>query len=139
MAELNIGALPVVDDGRLVGIFSERDVLRRIVGRGMDLNSIPVSEVMTSDPVSSPPSLRVFEAMRVMSDRKFRHLPVVDGNRLIGMVSMGDVTARVISEQSDSIRSMVRAVGRLTRKQRSTPSERVFPLPPRRHNNAHET
>jgi CBS domain-containing protein len=91
MAELNIGALPVVDGDRLVGIFSERDVIRRVVDRRLDPDATNVAEVMTSNPVSGQSRMGIFEALRMMSDRRFRHLPVVDGERLIGMVSMGDV------------------------------------------------
>lgn len=109
MAELNIGALPVVDNGRLVGIVSERDVLKRIVKDRLDPDATKVAEVMSADPVTGTPRMRVFEAMRIMSAKRFRHLPIVEGDRLVSMVSMGDVTARIIADQGESIDSMIRA------------------------------
>ena len=110
MAGSNIGALPVVDGGRLVGILSERDVLNRIVKNRLDPDTTKVADVMSADPVTGTPGMKVFEALRIMSAKRFRHLPIVEGDRLVSMVSMGDVTARVIADQGESIDSMIRAV-----------------------------
>ena len=109
MSVLKIGALPVIERGALVGIFSERDVLIRIVDKGLDPDTTPVSEVMTPHPTLVPSTMEVDEAMRMMSKGHFRHLPVVDRGHLIGMVSMGDSTARVIRNQQSQLESMVGA------------------------------
>ncbi len=93
MDELGIGALPVVDDkGNLVGIFTERDLLRRVVAKGRDPAKTRIEEVMTPNPVTVRPSDSVEEAKRLMARIKARHLPVVDENgRLVGIVSIKDI------------------------------------------------
>lgn len=110
MTEQNIGALPVVDDDRLVGILSERDVLTRVVNQRLNPDAAKVAEVMSPNPISVQPGMRVFEALQMMSKKRFRHLPIIEGGRLIGMVSMGDVTARIIADQDDSLNRMIMAV-----------------------------
>ena len=109
MSSLKIGALPVIERGALVGIFSERDVLIRIVDKGLDPDKTPVSEVMTPHPTLVPSTMEVDEAMRMMSKGHFRHLPVVDKGQLVGMVSMGDIAARVIHNQQSQLNSMTGA------------------------------
>ena len=93
MAERNVGALPVVDEGgRLVGILSERDIVRRVVAAGRDPDSTRVSEVMTPDPVTVGPDYTLADALRVMAQLGVRHLPVVDeGGRLVGIISVKDI------------------------------------------------
>ncbi len=107
MSSLKIGALPVIERGALVGIFSERDVLIRIVDKGLDPDKTPVSEVMTPRPSLVPSTMEVDEAMRMMSKGHFRHLPVVDKGHLIGMVSLGDIAARVIHNQQSQLEAMM--------------------------------
>ncbi|MCE4624374.1 MAG: CBS domain-containing protein [Desulfurococcales archaeon] len=93
MAELSIGALPVVDEsGRLVGIFTERDLLKRVVAKGLDPRETRIEEVMTPNPVTVSPDDTVEEALRIMKKIKARHLPVVDREgKLVGIVSIKDI------------------------------------------------
>jgi CBS domain-containing protein len=91
MAQHNVGALVVIEGTQPVGMFSERDVLWRIVHENRSPDT-SVGEVMTPDPVLVRPSVRVGEVMRLMTTRRVRHLPVVDQQQLVGVVSIGDVT-----------------------------------------------
>jgi CBS domain-containing protein len=110
MSELKIGALPVIDRGKLVGIFSERDVLVRIVDQDLDPDKTHVSEVMTPSPKTITPADRVEEAMRIMSKGRFRHLPVVDGGVLVGLISIRDAMEFVIRDQQQVIDTLISAV-----------------------------
>lgn len=107
MNEHGVGALLVVDGERPAGIFTERDVLRRVVDAGLDPGSTPVARVMTSDLLVLEPSATVEEAMAIMTQRRCRHLPVVEDGRVVGMVSIGDLTRRVSLEQDVHIRKLV--------------------------------
>lgn len=91
IAEGNLGALPVVDGERLVGIVSERDVVRRLYQQGAALLDARVSEVMTHDVVTCTPDDGVGDLARVMTERRVRHLPVIVEGRLAGIVSIGDL------------------------------------------------
>jgi CBS domain-containing protein len=93
----NVGALPVVDGGELVGIVSERDVVRQLHERGSGLVDVTVAEIMTSDVVTCSPRDRAADLARVMTERRIRHLPVCDDRGvLVGIVSIGDlVKARI--------------------------------------------
>lgn len=91
MVERNVGSLLVLDGDRIAGIVTERDYLRRIVVMGRTSKTTRVEEIMTSQVVCVGPSVPVEEAMAIMSDRRIRHLPVVDQDRLIGLVSIGDL------------------------------------------------
>jgi CBS domain-containing protein len=95
MNDHGVGALLVEVGGRPAGIFTERDVLRRVVDAGLDPETTRVGEVMTRELVTVAPLARVEEAMATMTERRFRHLPVLDEGRLVGMVSIGDLTRRV--------------------------------------------
>jgi CBS domain-containing protein len=96
LAERNIGALPVVDGDRLVGIVSERDVVRRLHASGAGLLAARVAEIMTVDVTTCSPGDDVADTARVMTAGRFRHLPVVEGGDLTGIVSIGDlVKARI--------------------------------------------
>ena len=92
MNRLRVGCMLVIDDDRLVGIFTERDVLRRVVGAGVDPIRSLVSEVMTPDVITISPDATVEETMVIFTEKRCRHLPVVDHGRLIGTISIGDVT-----------------------------------------------
>jgi CBS domain-containing protein len=107
MNEERIGCLLVRDDEQVVGIFTERDVLTRVVDRGLDPGAVRVSEVMTTDPVSVRPSLTVHEAMAVVTEKRCRHLPVLEEERLVGMVSIGDLTRWVVRDQAIHIQHLV--------------------------------
>ena len=100
MAERNIGAVMVTsDDGRLVGILSERDYARKVVLRGQTSRDTPVSAIMTSDVVSVPSDITIEQCMGLMTMRHIRHLPVTDGGLPMGMVSIGDIGKAMIDKQ----------------------------------------
>jgi CBS domain-containing protein len=91
MAEWNIGAVAVVDSGQLAGVFSERDIMTRVVARGLDPAQTPVSGVMSKELVIADPSEHVESAIHKMHSIGSRHLPVVDHGRLVGMISIRDL------------------------------------------------
>jgi CBS domain-containing protein len=99
MADRNIGAVLVMDQGHLAGIFSERDYARKLDLRGLRADETPVSEVMTRQVVGVRPDDSVEKCMAIMTDKRIRHLPVVDGGEVAGLVSIGDVVKSIISEQ----------------------------------------
>jgi CBS domain-containing protein len=96
LAEHNVGALPVIDSGQLVGIVSERDVVRRLHLGGAGLLQLRVSDIMTSGVTTCTPRDKVADLARIMTERRFRHMPVLENDKLIGIVSIGDlVKARI--------------------------------------------
>lgn len=112
MNEKNIGSVLVMDGERMVGIFTERDVLTRVVPRGLDPAKMPVTEVMTQRPITIGPNTTVEEAMMVVSDTRRRHLPVIDGGRVIGMISIGDLNRWVVRDQKRTIDDLIDYVHR---------------------------
>jgi CBS domain-containing protein len=92
MIDHRVGSVLVLEDGKLVGIFTERDVLRRVVGAGLDPKQARVSGVMTKDIVTVLPTATVEQAMEIFTDKRCRHLPVVEDGRILGLISIGDVT-----------------------------------------------
>jgi len=90
MASEKIGALPVVREGRLIGIFTERDALVRVLARGLNPDTTPLAEVMTADPVTIDARRPFKHALQMMVDGGFRHVPVVDGGSVVGVVSARD-------------------------------------------------
>ncbi|MCC6387925.1 MAG: CBS domain-containing protein [Dehalococcoidia bacterium] len=107
MNEHGVGALLVCEGNRVAGIFTERDVLRRVVDEGRAPGLTLVGQVMTRDVVCVPPMLGVSDAMAMMLERRFRHLPVVDSEGVIGMVSIGDLLRRVSRAQEQEIGQLV--------------------------------
>ncbi|MCB1739626.1 MAG: CBS domain-containing protein [Gammaproteobacteria bacterium] len=99
MADCGIGALPVVQGDRLVGIVTERDYARKVVLQDRSSKSTAVREIMTTEVVCVAQNERVTDCMELMTLRRFRHLPVVEDERLIGLVSVGDLVKAVISGQ----------------------------------------
>jgi CBS domain-containing protein len=103
MADRGIGSLVVIADDRLVGIISERDYARKVVLQGKSSKETRVRDIMTSPVLSVGPSHTVDDCMRIVTTKRIRHLPVVDGEKVIGIVSIGDLVRRVIATQGDTI------------------------------------
>lgn len=103
MAQKNIGALLVMEGGKLLGIFSERDYARKVALDGKNSRDTPVAEIMTSKVFCVQPTTRTKECMSIMSERGFRHLPVVDGETVMGMLSMRDIVSDIIREHEMTI------------------------------------
>jgi len=100
MADKNIGAVLVTDQsGKLAGIFSERDYARKMMIKGRDSHSTKVKEIMTTLVVSINPETRLRDCMSLMTEKRIRHLPVFQGDKLVGVVSIGDVVKSLLSEQ----------------------------------------
>jgi CBS domain-containing protein len=110
MNEESVGAVLVMDGQKLVGIFTERDVMGRIVGAQRDPVTTSVSEVMTVEVRTIEPTSTAEDALRLMSDRRHRHLPVVEDRKVLGLISIGDVTRRYIQSQQEQIDGALRAV-----------------------------
>ncbi len=111
MALRGIGALTVLSDtGELVGIISERDYARKIILEGRSSHSTSVAEIMTSDLVSIDPGCSVNDAMALMTDNRVRHLPVLEEEHLVGMVSVGDLVKYIIDEQTVVINQLERYI-----------------------------
>ena len=99
MAEKEIGALMVMEDARLAGVMSERDYARKVVLLGRSSKDTPVREIMTRKVLYVKPEQTVEECMALMTEKHVRHMPVLDGDSMIGVVSIGDIVKSVISEQ----------------------------------------
>ena len=99
MAELNVGALLVLDGPKLVGILSERDYARKVILKGRSSLDTPVRDIMTEKVVCVRPDQTVEEAMALMTAHAVRHLPVMDGNEVAGIISIGDLVKSIIKEQ----------------------------------------
>lgn len=99
MAERRVGALVVRDGDALAGIISERDYARKVVLEGRSSKHTAVREIMTPKVVTAPPSMTVEEAMALMTEHHIRHLPILEGDRLVGMISIGDLVKSIIDEQ----------------------------------------
>jgi len=105
MTERKIGAVIIVDNqAKLAGIFTERDLVNRVVGKGLDAANVPLSKVMTADPDTLGPNDTAMNALDLMSARRYRHLPVVDGDKVIGMVSIRDLFNVVKAQLEEDVR-----------------------------------
>ncbi len=106
MAEKGIGALLVIDNGKLVGVISERDYARKVILKGKSSLDTPVSEIMTPDVISVTPAQTVEECMALVTEKRIRHLPVLVKDQVIGIVSIGDLVKAVIDEKDFTIRQL---------------------------------
>ena len=110
MAEKNVGALLVMDQRELVGILSERDYTRNVALQGRTAKESSVRDIMSGRPVCVGPEQSVEECMALMTDKRVRHLPVIEGNRVLGLVSIGDAVKAIISEQQFMIEQLERYI-----------------------------
>lgn len=106
MAEYDVGALVVVKDERPVGMFSERDYARKVMLKGKSSKDITVGELMVRDIYYVSPEDSLDECMVIMTKKRIRHIPVLEDNRLVGLISIGDVVKNIISEQEFKIREL---------------------------------
>lgn len=113
LATRRIGALPVLREGRVVGIVSERDVIYRLADHGGACLDMPVEQIMTSPAVTVEPSTTIDEALGMMTRRRFRHFPVVDNGELVAFISIGDLVKHKMDEvqhEAEALRHYIQAV-----------------------------
>ena len=110
MADKHIGALPVMRENELIGIVSERDYARKVILLGRSSSDTPVWQIMTSAVKTVSPDEGVHRCMELMTELRIRHLPVMEKNRLVGMISIGDLVKAVIEEQQQTITQLERYI-----------------------------
>jgi CBS domain-containing protein len=110
MATRHVGALLVMSEGTLRGVISERDYARKVILKNRSSHDTPVSDIMSSPAVSVTPDDTVHHCMQLMTEGRFRHLPVVKSGRVVGMLSIGDLVKAVIQEQSQHIEQLERYI-----------------------------
>jgi CBS domain-containing protein len=107
MTAEKIGALIVLDGGRLIGMFTERDALNKVLATGLDPGSTKVAEVMTKNPVSIPPTTTVGDAMELITTRRFRHLPIVDNGKVLAVISSGHLSHWLVQDKIGEAKELV--------------------------------
>jgi len=110
MATRHVGALLVMGQDRLLGIISERDYARKVILKNRSSHDTPVGDIMTANPVTVSSDVTVHHCMEVMTEGRFRHLPVVDKGRVVGILSIGDLVKAVIEDQSQKIEQLERYI-----------------------------
>jgi CBS domain-containing protein len=110
MAEKHVGALLVMDKGTLLGIISERDYARKVILKDRSSRDTPVSDIMSAPAITVTTDDTVHRCMEIMTEGRFRHLPVVKGGRVVGMLSIGDLVKAVIQEQTEHIKELERYI-----------------------------
>lgn len=110
MATRHVGALLVMNEGSLIGIISERDYARKVILKNRSSHDTPVADIMSAPAVSVTPEDTVHRCMQIMTEGRFRHLPVVRAGRVVGMLSIGDLVKAVIQEQSEHIEQLERYI-----------------------------
>jgi len=110
MAEHRVGALLVMRGERLIGVVSERDYARKVILQGRSSSQTAVSDIMSAEPLTVGPDTDVFDCMRLCTDSRIRHLPVVQGNAVIGVISIGDLVKAVIDAQAEQIEHLQRYI-----------------------------
>jgi CBS domain-containing protein len=103
LASYGVGAIVVMEQGKLVGIFSERDYTRKVALEGKNSRTTTISEIMTKNVITVPPNAGTRECMSLMSKNKIRHLPVVDGNQVLGLISIRDIMDDIIADHEQTI------------------------------------
>lgn len=106
MAEKNIGAVIVMDGKQLVGIMSERDYARKVIVKGRASDKTPVAEIMTAAVLTTSDTETVYSCMELMTERKIRHLPVLNDGKVEGMISIGDLVQAIIADQQEAIEQL---------------------------------
>jgi CBS domain-containing protein len=103
LADHNVGAMMVMDQGKLAGVFSERDYTRKIALAGKSSKDTPVKDIMTGSVITVTPQTRTKDCMALMSQKKIRHLPIVDGDKVLGMISIRDIMDDIIADHELTI------------------------------------
>jgi CBS domain-containing protein len=106
MAEKEVGALLVMETDKLVGIISERDYARKVILKGRSSQETPIQEIMTTRVMYAHPDQQIEECMALMTEKRIRHLPVLEGERVLGMISIGDLVKTIIAEQQFMIEQL---------------------------------
>ncbi len=106
MADKGIGSLVVLDGDKLAGIVTERDYARKVILKGRSSEATPVADIMTSEVLTTTPDARVDRCMAMMTDKRCRHLPVVEDGAIVGMISIGDLVQAIIADQKEEIEQL---------------------------------